>query len=181
MPTRLSFGRRLAGPVAALALLAGCGTAIIPGSPSAAGKAPVGASPADTGTAVCSLFSPTEVKALIGISPAGEPGGGEFGGSSCQWQDLDDVESGTLTVEVGAPGSAPAGHLQAVKAEYGMEALPNGMARDLLGRVYFVCGASSECRVAVTGAATAANGSRINANLKAGIALVPTVRAKVGG
>ena len=173
------LGPTVAGSLAALALVAGCGAGILPGVP--AGTGPVaapaaGAAATDPGSSVCSLLSPAEVQAVIGIAPEGDP---LFNGRACQWQDSNDTRNRTLTIEIKEPGSAPNGRLPPLDEVTEMRALPDGMARDLLGRVYFVCGASSECIIGVTGQGTSAEG-RIDADLKAGVALVPTVRAKTG-
>ena len=150
------------------------------GTPSAEGQAASSdtggtAGGVGAGSSVCSLFSPAEMKALIGSSPPGLPLMGEFGGGACQWQDPDDTDNNTLTLELGAPDTAPGGKLPDFKPENRIQSLGDGVVRDILGRVYFVCGRNGECRAALTSPRS------ISEDVQRTVDLIPTIRAKVGG
>jgi hypothetical protein len=178
--------RTFAGLALLAALLAGCGTVVVGGTPSAegqnppaaaeAGSAPAGASGGGGGTPVdaCSIFTDAEVEKLIGSSPPGKStsAGGDSDGGGCTWEDTDNYFS--LTVDIGETDTAINGTLPPWDPALGEErTLPGGM-RDINGAIQFVCGGTRYCSVQV-----ATNKGK--ADQQTGISLVPKIRAKVGG
>jgi hypothetical protein len=151
--------------VAVLLALAGCSSTVT-GS-----AAPEGALPADasaiasaenraggaTGAGAveaCALLSAADVTPLVGNGVSGRPNPVSGDGGKCTWENQDDYHS--VTVEVGASGSAPGGALPKWDPSIGPERpLPDGMRSWSGGQVEFVAG-DRDCflQVATTGAAT---------------------------
>ena len=168
-----------AGALCALliALLAGCGTTVVSGTATPVGAAAPPAAPSGSGSVgvapidVCSFFTAAEVKKLIGSAPTGRPSAVPDGGS-CTWEDTENYSS--LTVDIGETDTAINGTLPPWDPSLGPErTLPNGM-RDINSAVEFVCGGTRLCSVQVA----TNNGA---ADVRTAVALVPTIRKKVGG
>jgi hypothetical protein len=148
-----------------LVVVAGCASTVA-GSPAAAGAVPAEASAivsaenqagGTTGAGAvdaCALLSAADVKPVVGDGVSGEKNPAADDGGKCTWENQDTYNS--VTVEVGASGSAPGGALPKWDPALGAEhPLPDGMRTVITGQVEFVAG-DRDCSVQV---ATATPGS----------------------
>jgi Protein of unknown function (DUF3558) len=111
---------------------------------------PTGAGAVDA----CALLSAADVTPLVGKGVSGQPNPVSGDGGKCTWENQDDYHS--VTLEVGANGSAPGGALPKWDTSIGPERpLPDGMRSWSGGQVEFLAG-SRDCflQVATTGAAS---------------------------
>ncbi len=151
-------------PLAALALalaLAGCGATTVTGSAGPEGSAATAPAEAAGGGGgapfdACALVPAADIKALIGANDGGKAPGPVGDGGQCVWTNTDNQYS--VTVDVGATGTAVNGLPEIDPALGTAEPLPDGM-RYFAGAVDFAAKGRS-CYVQVATNETADGGDK---------------------
>lgn len=146
------------------------GPAAAPGTSAAGpGGAPAGAGE-DKPLDACTLLTEAEITPVIGANDGGRGNGASVDGSNCSWENPDTFHS--ITVSIGAAGTAASGQLPA-KSDYGQtEPGPDGI-RFAAGNVAEFVAGDRVCEIQVVTSVTS------NSDRPTAVRLIGMIRGRL--